>query len=399
MSKPRVIFVNRVYWPSEAATAQLLHDLTGALAAVDWPVEIMASGRGPASDGAVRVHRTGGESAHGGLISRARNYLGFLREARRRLAATLQPGDIVVPMTDPPMLGAAVAAVAQSRGARVVHWVQDIYPEIVSAHAGAWLTPSLAPLRWRRNVAWRAASACVAVGEDMAGHVIAQGVSADRVRVIENWAPRELGTLASEPEAMALRREWGLEGRFVVAYSGNLGRAHDFSAVLTAAAELRAEARIVFVLVGSGARFDEVRGAVAARGLPNVRFFPFQPRARLAATLAMSDAHLVTLRPGFAHLVNPSKLAGVLAAERPVLFVGPTDGSIARLLNKENCGLSFATADGAGLASAVRRWHADPAALAAIKANARRVYVSRFTLAAATAAWDALLGRVAGLTP
>ncbi len=395
MSRPRVIFLNRVYWPDEAATAQLLHDLALALAERGWPVEVIAAGADATMEPGVHVHRTGGTVTHGGLFSRTRNYLAFLRRARARLAATLQPGDIVVPMTDPPMLGAAVAPVARSRGARIVHWVQDIYPEVVIAHAGAWLALPLAPLRWRRNVGWRTADACVTVGEEMGAHLHGEGVTPGNVRVIPNWAPRELGAEPAHEAVAAYRREWGLEDRFLVAYSGNLGRVHEFDAVLAAAADLRSAPDIAFAFVGGGARFEELRRVVAARGLANVRFFPPQPRARLAAALAAADAHLVTLRPGFGQLVNPSKLAGVLAAARPVLFVGPTQGAIARLLEAEDCGLAFPPDDGPGLAAAIGRWQADPASLLTLRKNARRAYEHRFTLAAATGAWDELLAGVA----
>ena len=399
MSKPKVIFVNRVYHPSEAATAQLLHDLAGSLAAAGWPVEVIAAGDETTAETAVRVHRTGGTPAHGGLISRARNYLAFLRRARARLAVTAKPGDIVVPMTDPPMLGAAVTTVARTCGARVVHWVQDIYPEIVTAHTGAWLTVPMAPLRAWRNKAWRAAAACVVVGEEMGTTAVAQGVPTGRVHVIENWAPRELAEPVSSADVASIRREWNLEGRLAVAYSGNLGRVHEFEAVLAAAVELREETRIGFAFVGSGARFDEVRRSAIAQNLGNVRFLPAQPRARLAASLAAADAHLVTLRPGFERLVNPSKLAGVLAAARPVLFVGPPHGAIARLLAAEDCGQAFAPDNGPGLAAAIRQLRADPARAAAFGANARRAYERRFTLAAAAAAWEEVLGRVAASPP
>ena len=395
MSKRRVIFVNRVYHPSEAATAQLLHDLAEALAVKGWTVEVIAAGDESSAETAVRVHRTGGTSVHGGVLSRARNYLKFLRRARNHLAARLQPGDIVVPLTDPPMLGAAVTAVARARETQVVHWVQDIYPEVVSAHIGTWTALPLAPLRWRRNAAWRAASACVVVSEEMGATAVAQGLPANRVHVIENWAPRELAATAPSAEVASIRREWGVEGRFVVAYSGNLGRVHEFATVLAAAAELRSQAGIEFVFVGTGARMDEVRGAVTKLELDNVRFLPAQPRARLATTLAAADAHLVTLRPGFERLVNPSKLAGVLAAARPVLFVGSTAGSIPRLLSEENCGLAFAPTDGLSLAAAIRRWQTAPDEIAALRLNARRAYERRFTLAAAVAAWDEVLRRVA----
>ena len=115
---PRVIFVNRVYWPSTAATAQLLADLTEGLAARDWPVHVIATGTEPGPRNGVIIHRTGAGEQHGGLLSRAFNYSRFNRRAIQLLAELARPGDVVVPLTDPPMLGAAGSRVRPSNGAR-----------------------------------------------------------------------------------------------------------------------------------------------------------------------------------------------------------------------------------------------------------------------------------------
>ena len=363
----RVIFVNRVYWPAAAATAQLLTDLAEGLAARGWPVHVIAAGSEPGPRHGVVIHRTGEGERHGGLLSRTLNYRRFIRRAREKLATLARPGDVVVAMTDPPLLGTAVAGVAAERGAQVIHWIQDIYPEIVTAHVGA-----LAAL---------------------AGTLAEHQVPAGNIAIIPNWAPREL---EAEPAAAAVagqRAAWGLDGRFVVAYSGNLGRVHEFAAVIDAADRLRSRDEIVFLFVGTGARFDEVRSAARARGLDNIRFLPPAPSGHLAAALAAADVHLVTLKPDFARLVFPSKLAGVLAAGRPVLFVGPPDGEIARLLAREQCGLTVAPAEGARLAGLVAEWQSDPARCQRRGRQARAAGEKHFMFAAALGRWEGLLRR------
>lgn len=394
--RPRVVFVNRVYRPSEAATAQLLADLAEALAARGWPVRVVATGERDENIAGVEVHRTGATRPHAGLLSQGANYREFLAAARRRLEALLEPGDVAVAMTDPPMLGAAVQAAADARGTRVVHWIQDIYPEIVSAHLGRWLSPFLSVLRARRDRAWLAGAACVPVSKDMACLVAERGIAPPRVQVIPNWAPTAVDIPASEGAVRNQRSTWGIEDRFVVAYSGNLGRVHEFETVLAASRRLRDRPEVVFLFVGDGPRAAEVRGAVARMSLPNVRFLPPQPRASLATSLAAADAHLVTLRPEFGRLVSPSKLAGVFAAGRPVLFVGP-EGSAAASV-RAGTGAAFAPGDAVGLAATILSWQADPAALARMGAAARAVYVREFTHAGAVARWESLLGR-AGAAP
>gem|GEM_PF-2905067 len=285
-SLPRVIFVNRVYWPSQAATAQLLTDLAEGLAAHGWTVHVVAAGDGPDTRNGVAIHRTGEGDQHGGLVSRVLNYRRFIRRARWLLAAMVRPGDIVVPMTDPPMLGAAIAGIALRQRAHLVHWIQDIYPEIVTAQLGAAFGFPFWPLSWKRDAAWRSAHGCVTLGEDMAQTIAVRGVPADNITVIPNWAPREL-QLAADPSAIAAQRaEWGVTGKFVVAYSGNLGRVHEFATVLDAAELLHDRPEFVFLFIGTGPRLAEIRAAAQTRGLRNIQFLPPVPRQQLAVSLA-----------------------------------------------------------------------------------------------------------------
>lgn len=391
MSLPRVIFVNRVYWPSTAATAQLLADLAEGLAAHGWDAQVIAAGEASTRHNGVTIHRTGGSDRHGGLFSRAINYGRFRRGAQRQLANLVKPGDVVVVMTDPPLLGAAVTDIVVKRGGRVVHWVQDIYPEILTAHLGALVTFPLSPLRALRDVAWHAASRCVTLGEDMTQAVASRGLPAGRITIVPNWAPRELHAPADSIAIAARRAAWGVTDKFVVAYSGNLGRVHEFTAVLDAAERLKARPDVIFLFIGSGARFAEVSAAARARGLANLRLLPPETRADLPAALAAADAQLVTLKPAFARLVYPSKLAGVLAAGRPVLFIGPPGGEIARLLAHERCGAAFGPNDGEQLAATIAAWQKDAAHRAQLGQNARSVYERDFTFAAALARWEEIL--------
>lgn len=387
----RVIFVNRVYWPFSAATAQLLTDLAEGLAVRGWTVHVITTGEGTTQRNGVTLHRTGEGAQHDGLISRTLNYRRFTRAACTQLAGLIQPGDIVVPMTDPPMLGAALAAVAQSRGARIVHWIQDIYPEIASAHFGPLAGLALAPLKARRNSAWRSAAACVPLGEDMARFVSERGVPRGQITILPNWAPRELHTPAPEGEVTAHRRRWDLADKFIVAYSGNLGRVHDFATILDAAALLLDQPAIVFLFIGAGARFDEVAATARRRGLTNIRLIPPELRSGLTTSLPAADAHLVSLRPAYAQLVYPSKLAGVLAAGRPVLFVGPPESEIARLVHEHGCGDTINPGDAPALAASIRRLAAEAPLRQSQGEQGRALYEQKFTGDAALTGWDRLL--------
>lgn len=358
----RLVFINRFYWPETPATGQLLTDLAEGLAAGGHDVMVITSHSG-------RTEIARRETRHGVRIVRVRStrragtlaagkaidFATFLIAAIWRLLFEARRKAIVVAMTDPPLLGIGAWLAARLRGARVIHWVQDIYPELAIEITGhRWL----APLKRLRNLAWRRADGCVTLGRDMGNVMTAAGVRASRLSLIPNAAPA--GVMAEpRPGSTDLRREWTLEGKFVVAYSGNLGRVHDLDPVLEVADHLRDSPKIAFVFVGDGAQRPALERAAARRQLPNVQFRPAQPRARLSATLALGDVHLVTLKPGCEQYVFPSKFHGIVAAGRPVIYIGPTRCELAQIIADHRLGLVFDRAEATSLAEALRALAAD----------------------------------------
>src|SRR6478609_4455820 len=250
MPEPRVFFVNRVYWPSTEATAQLLTDLAEGLAARGWAVHVIAAGNDATTQRGVTIHRTGTPVHHSGLLSRAWSYRRFLWAARARLRSLVQPGDIVVAMTDPPLLGTFVAEELRGRDVRVVQWIQDIYPEIAFTHFGPAAKLLLGRLQPRRDRAWRESATTVTLGTDMARAVAATGVPAEKITVLPNWAPQELDTPPTAADVAAYQPS--NQAPFVAAYSGNLGRVHEFATILDAAEALRADAGIAIRFTGRG---------------------------------------------------------------------------------------------------------------------------------------------------
>lgn len=353
----RVWFVNRFYAPDTPATGQLLADLSHALSESGMAVGVITTGAPPLAHrrerkNGIDVIRIPRRFAATSVPAKALDFLKFSVGATWHLWRETRRGDIIVAMTDPPLIGVTAAVIAWIRNAGLIHWVQDIYPEVVEAITGRKL---LRPLKGLRNRAWQSAKRCVVLGREMADVLHANGVPSQSVVVIPNWAPRELKPIpGDDPAVQRLRSDWGLEGKFVIAYSGNLGRVHTFSAVLDAAALLRDESRYVFLFVGGGPARAAVEREVAARRLPNVRFIPAQPREMLNYSLAVGDVHLITLRAGCEPYVFPSKLYGAAAIGRPVLFVGPPDCEVASIVRSHGFGMTVDATDAAGLAAKVR---------------------------------------------
>src|SRR5262245_8867122 len=276
------------------------------------------------------------------LVGRAVDYATFYAAAAWRLWRLSRPGDVVIAKTDPPMLSLIAAPVCRLRGARLINWLQDIFPETAEALGVGGRTAKVLyrVLRWFRDRSVKAAHTNVVLGEGMAERVRGLGISPERVRVIANWADGK----AIEPigrEANALRAAWGFGEAFVVGYSGNLGRAHEIDTLLsamkmvedaqggdgvtTSAAAAPTSRSVRWLFIGSGALFEPLRAEVERRGLTSVQFKPYQPRALLAQSLSVADVHLVSLRPELEGLIVPSKFYGICAAGRPTLFIGDGD--------------------------------------------------------------------------
>lgn len=396
-----ILFVNRYFHPDHSATSQMLSDLAFFLAEAGHEVEVVTSRQRyddadaqlPAAETVrgVRVHRVATTRfGRDRLAGRAADYASFYAAAGRTLARIANRRTIVVAKTDPPLISIVAGSVARRRGARLVNWVQDVFPEVaVALGLGALRGPPGRALRWLRDRSLMAATANVVVGERMGDVARTGGAARESLHVIHNWADCS-GIRPIAASANPLRDEWGMNGAFVACYSGNMGRAHDFGTIVDAAAKL-AGTGVRFLFIGGGPQRRGVETAAATRGLDNIAFRPYQPRENLSLSLGVGDAHLVSLRPELEGYIFPSKLYGILAAGRPTIFIGDTTGEIARLVESEQIGFAVAQGDAGTLCERLLQLRNDPALRAAMGDRARRLLAARFDGAIALGAWKAML--------
>jgi glycosyltransferase involved in cell wall biosynthesis len=258
----RVIFLNRFFFPDHSATSQMLSDLAFNLAAAGREVHVVTSQqkydepktRLAYRETINRVHITRVATSRFGrsaLFGRGVDYLSFYSAMWRAVLALIRPGDILVAKTDPPLTSILAMRAAKLRGARLVNWLQDLFPEVAVQLGVPFLRGSVGRcLTSLRDQSLRAAVANVVLGDLMAQRVMSRGISPERVHVIPNWSDDEQISPISHNDNH-LRREWKLEDKFVVGYSGNLGRAHEFDTILAAAELLRDDPRIIFLPVPS----------------------------------------------------------------------------------------------------------------------------------------------------
>ena len=399
---PRVVFVNRFYAPDESATSQMLTDLAEALLRSGVQVEVFCSRRLyggadvklPSAEvlRGVSVRRlTSTRFGRDSLIGRAIDYASFYVCAAVCLLTRVRRGDVLVVKTDPPLLSLLGWLAARCKGASLVNWLQDLYPEVASQLGlSPFPRPLEALIRAARDRSLATARINVVLGVRMREYLIGRGIAAARISVCENWADeKRLRPLAAT--GSRLRQRLGLGDRFVVAYSGNLGRAHDETTILEAACALASDEGIVFLMVGGGAGMRVLEAQARIRGLTNFRFAPYQPRETLSDSLAAGDVHLVSLRPELEGLVVPSKLYGILAAGRPTVFIGDPDGEPGRLIATAEVGITVKCGDSAKLCHALRTLRDNEIVRTRMGIRAREIFEERYTLAAAVSRWRAVL--------
>lgn len=410
----RIVFVNRFCYPDQSASSQMLSELAFGLGARDRNVHVVTSRlfydspdvRLPEREVIknVVIHRVW--STRFGrrlLIGRSIDYLTFQFCAVLQLVALLRHDDVVVAKTDPPLISVLCALVARYRRARLVNWLQDLFPEIATELDFKAARGSLGRLlRKLRDFSLRAADLNVTIGEQMSERVAQRSASSTRVSVIPNWANGEL--IQPVPRTSnPLRKLWHLEHRFVIGYSGNMGRAHDFSTILNAARIMNDRPEFCFLFVGGGNQQRVIEQYVARFRLKNVVLQPYQPREMLSWTLGAADVHLVSLKPELEGLIVPSKFYGIAAAARPTLFLGAADGEIATVLDRHQCGFTIAPDDSDELCRRIRDLSEKPEMRQAMGHNARAAFDANWSFTHALTRWDGelalLVRRVAAGPP
>jgi glycosyltransferase involved in cell wall biosynthesis len=401
----RIFFLNRFFPPDHSATSQLVGDVTTYLASCGFEVHAITSqqlyndpqAHLPPEDtlSGVRVHRVA--TTHFGrsrLVGRAIDYLSFYAAAWRTLMTLTQPDDVLVALTDPPLISLVAMRVADRRRARLINWLQDIYPEVAVELGVPFLRgPILRSISYLRDRSLKTAVANVVLGEQMANKVASRGILKDRIRVIANWSEDdEVVPVAAHDNP--LRREWGFENKFVVGYSGNLGRVHEFDTVLGAAERLRSKSDIVFLCIGGGHLLNQLAKCVQERGLGNFRFMDYQDRAVLKFSLGVPDVHWISLKPEVEGLIVPSKVYGIAAAGRPMIAICAKNGEIARMVEQYQCGVVVEPGNTDALVDSILRLSKDIALRTEMGRHARAMLEAHFTRRQALESWRGLLQQV-----
>lgn len=347
-AKPRLWIISELYYPEQTSSGYFVTRIAEGLSE-DYRVSA-ACGQPSYSERGIRAPR---RECHGGVdIYRVRathfdkDYL--LLRALNIATLTLsfawfclwnfRRGDRVLAVTNPFTLPFAVGLATKIRRCRSFLLVHDVYPEVLSAVG--MLRPTGVLYRILSilfRFAFRLFDEIIVLGDDMAEVIAAKTARAvSRMHLIPNWGDVDEISRVS-PDINEFRMEHGLRDKFVVQFSGNIGRTHDVETVLTAADQLRARADIVFLFVGYGGK-SKLISSVESGGPSNVRFLPRQPRERLSEMLSASDATIISFVDGMYGLSVPSRMYNVMAAGTPIIAIADQRSELSRTIDRTNAG-------------------------------------------------------------
>ncbi len=364
--KKKLLIYAHYYVPDVAATAQILRELAEGLRD---RLDVTVICTVPSYDGHVGEEyrtkqfyreRIGGvevvrirvpEFDKTRKLTRVKNILAYFFGA---VAATFTTGkaDYVYSISQPPVLGGLLGVWGKLvKRARYIYNIQDFNPEQIMAVGYSHCKPVLWLMMFCDKISCRMADKVILVGEDMAD-TLRRRFGSKKIPpfcVINNWVnERELLPLPTDHEGVrAFRRQYGLEDKYVVMYSGNIGFYYDLDGLIRVmnafsrdGTPIAADGReVVFAFVGAGGMKEALEQYVYTHKMKNVVFIPYQEKKSLGYSLNAADVHWVVSARGIKGVSTPSKCYGVMACGKPVLGVLEQGTEIERIVRESGCGL------------------------------------------------------------
>lgn len=389
-SNARVWVVSELYHPERTSTGYFLTNIAEALAQ-QFDVNALCSQPTYSARGLVAPRR---EVRNGVFIRRVRstrfpkdvlvgrvvNLLTFSLTVFSSAARRLRRGDLVLVVTNPPLLPYMMLLAARLRGARLVLLVHDVYPEVLVATGKARAESALVRL-WNRasRRLYRSADRVIVLGRDMRALVAHKIDDHTKIRVIPNWGEVEQ-VRPSKRAGEFIRARLQLERKFIVQFMGNMGISHAMDALVNAAEALRQDSDVHFLLMGWGARRAWVEQQVTQRTLQNVTVLAPCTEQELCAYLNACDLAIIPFVPGMGGISVPSRIYNVLSAGKPLLALADMDSELARIVREDRVGWIVPAAQPERLSDGIIEAKSQPAVLLEMAARARRAAESKYTL-------------------
>lgn len=312
------------------------------------------------------------------LRTRMAFYLSYMFNATLA-GLTLARGhyDVIYATSPPLFVGGAALALSNLRNMPLVFEVRDLWPESAVA-LGEVRNPRF--IRWATALeerCYRRARRIVVVTQGIYDRLVERGIPEEKLALIPNGANTDL--FRYRPEAgRAVRRELGLEDRFLVIYAGIHGIAQGLETVLEAADRLRDQPHVHVLMIGDGPCKAALLEQKEGMDLPNVTMLDARPREIIPAYLSAADAALVPLRK--VELFKgalPSKIFDAWACECPVIL--SMQGEAREVLERAEAGVYVEPESPSALAQAILELAGNPRQLQRYGRNGRRFVEAHYS--------------------
>ena len=270
--------------------------------------------------------------------------------------------------------------------------VQDIWPDCLQIIGQIRNRALIQTFSYLEKLTYKVSSKVVVLSEGMKRNLLQKGVSDEKIIIIPNWV--DTNHIYPVPQDNCFSAGYGLIGRFVVLFSGNLGFNAVLDTILEAAKHLDNEPQIIFLIVGEGNAKPGLIEKSKVLGLRNVRFLPTQTKELLPEMLGAANISLITLHRQLGALNVPSKVYAIMASARPVLAAVPKDSEIARLVETSKSGIWVPPEEPRALAQAIKTLSKQPDLLRKYGANGRNCVVAHYDRHKITQKYHELLEEV-----
>ena len=303
--------------------------------------------------------------------------------------------DVAFIDSTPPIQGLKLPIVRLFRKCPVVYNAQDLFPDTLSGTGLAkkggllWKIGS-----WVARVTFNNTDKIIAISEDIKRTLVEEkGIPTDKVVVMYNWVDSD-AVVPIAKEENPLFEEFGLNReKFHVVYAGNLGNAQNINIVVDAAARLRDNENVEFVVFGSGGLESDIRARIETEGLKNLRLLPLQPVERVKYVYSLGDVCLVSCKEGLGGSAMPSKTWSILSCGRPVL-ANFDEGELQMILTKNELGVFTKAGDLEGFVEAISQLAAEPEKCEKMGARGRQFILDNLTKDAGTRKYAEVLRSV-----
>ena len=386
----RLLIITQFFPPDYAATGQLIQELAIQLGKENIQVNVFTGQPGyaftqkkaPTSETQEQVNIRRSRSSQlwsQRIRGKAVNGILFSIRAGLHLLKCARKNDIVLLTTAPPFLSIVGYVANLFCGLDYVCLVYDLYPD-AAVELGVVSHGHFITKIWHQvnRLVWQRSKQIVVLSNTMKERIVAQHPQfSNKIAVIHNWADANwIKPLTKQENWFA--RQHGIDRKFTVLYSGNLGRCHDVETIVGAIQLLRNQP-VQFVFIGAGAKHDLCRQQVIEHQLDNCLFLPYQDRSHLPYSLTACDLALVTIAPGLEGVVAPSKLYGIMAAGRAIAAICEPHSYLRQLISQANCGGYFDNYNSQGLANFISFLAANPSIAKAMGHAGRKHMEDNFT--------------------